>query len=83
MIVSGMKSRTVSAMKVPSEMSPIWDSMRLPDTSCQAEMRSSSDAIGVSESVPACSCQRRRAKLSTTATSWPLPEKRIAVGHPR
>ena len=39
--------------------------------------------IGVSESVPWRSCQRRREKLSTTETSWPRAEKRIAVGQPR
>ena len=52
-------------------------------TSRHAAMRSSRATIGVSESPPISSTQRRRAKLSTTATSWPRPENRIAVGQPR
>ena len=83
MIVSGRNSRTTSAMNVFSAMSPTYCSMVLPETSFQTSIRSSSEAIGVSESVPASSCQRRREKSSTTATSLPLPENRIAVGHPR
>src|SRR3954452_3324863 len=39
--------------------------------------------MGVSESVDCSRCQRRRAKLSTTATSSPRAEKRMAVGQPR
>src|SRR6476661_3133268 len=46
-------------------------------------MRGSRSAIGVSEPVPASSCQRRREKLSTTETSWPRAEKWSAVGQPR
>ena len=54
-----------------------------PETSRHAATRSSSDAIGVSESVEFSVCQRRREKLSTIETSWPRAEKRIAVGQPR
>src|SRR3954453_17234251 len=39
--------------------------------------------MGVSESVPWRLCHWRREKLSTTETSWPRAEKRIAVGQPR
>ena len=46
-------------------------------------IRSASEAIGVSESPPASATHFLRAKLSTTATSWPLPENRMAVGQPR
>ncbi len=53
------------------------------ECSSQAAMRASSSTIGVSESEPASPTQRRRAKLSTTETSWPRAEKRRAVGHPR
>ena len=38
---------------------------------------------GSSESLPISVCQRRRAKLSTTATSCPRFEKCMAVGQPR
>jgi hypothetical protein len=57
--------------------------MSLPETSRQASIRSVKDAIGISESVDSSVCQRRREKLSTSETSWPRSEKRIAVGHPR
>ena len=83
MIVSGWKSITTSAARVSSARSPTYDVIRLPETSRHASMRSSSDTIGVRESPPTSSTQRLRAKLSTTATSWPLPENRIAVGQPR
>src|SRR5215208_7203847 len=55
----------------------------LPEISRQASRRSVSEAIGVSESVESCVCQRRREKLSTTDTSCPACENRIAVGQPR
>jgi hypothetical protein len=55
----------------------------LPLTFSHASILSVSEQIGVSESVECCTCQRRREKLSTTETSCPRAEKRIAVGHPR
>ena len=55
----------------------------MPEISFHASIRSSRERIGVSESVPCFSCQRRREKLSTTETSCPPAEKRIAVGQPR
>ena len=55
----------------------------MPETSFQAAIRSSRERIGVSESVPCLSCHVRREKLSTTETSCPPAEKRIAVGQPR
>src|SRR6266540_2687563 len=55
----------------------------LPEMSFQVSIRSASVEIGVSESVECSWCQRRREKLSTTDTSWPRAEKRIAVGQPR
>ena len=54
-----------------------------PESSFQAAIRSSRPAIGVSEPVPASSCQRRREKSSTTETSWPRAENLRAVGQPR
>src|SRR5215208_7390217 len=68
---------------LPSSIEPTKVRMSLPETSFQASTRSASDPIGVSESVECWVCQRRREKLSTTETSCPRAENRIAVGQPR
>src|SRR3954454_3374109 len=83
MTASGRVSTITRSRNSASSIAPTYDAIWFPDTSCHAAIRSSSARIGVSESVPWFLCQVRREKLSTTETSWPRAEKRIAVGQPR
>src|SRR5215218_3035743 len=83
MTVSGKVSATTRSRNFPSSIEPTKVRISCPDTSFHASIRSASERIGVSESVECWVCQRRREKLSTTETSWPRAEKRIAVGQPR
>src|SRR5215207_5337323 len=83
MTASGSVSATTRSRNFPSSIEPTKARISFPDTSFHASMRSASEPIGVSESVECWVCQRRREKLSTTETSWPRAEKRIAVGQPR
>src|SRR5215218_8285132 len=83
MTASGSVSATTWSRNSPSSMLPIIAWMLRPVSSRHASMRSPRLAMGVSESVECWVCQRRREKLSTTETSCPRAENRIAVGQPR
>src|ERR1044072_6325896 len=83
MTASGRVSATTRSRKSPSSTEPTKLRIRSPEISAQASIRRSRSRIGVSESLPAASTQRRRAKLSTTVTSWPRAENLSAVDQPR
>src|SRR3974390_3163211 len=64
-------------------MSPMNDSITLPVSFCQTDSRSFRRRIGVKVSAPSSWSHKRRAKLSTIATEWPLRDKYRAVAHPQ